>query len=72
MSVAPEDSGASEDDDSDHAAADQGDAESDMASSRGGETDEEQSHGTATQFELREILFYDDKVSIFKARHGRL
>ena len=72
MSVVPEDSGASEDDDSDHAAADQGDAESDMASSRGGETDEEQSPGTATQFELREILFYDDKVSIFKARHGRL
>ncbi len=24
------------------------------------------------QLKLREILFYDDKVSIFKARHGRL
>lgn len=24
------------------------------------------------RFRLREILFYDDKVSIFKARHGRL
>jgi hypothetical protein len=23
-------------------------------------------------FKLREILFYDDKVAIFKARHGRL
>ena len=72
MSVAPEDSGASEDDDSDHAAADHGDTESDMASSRDGETDDEHSPVTATQFELREILFYDDKVSIFKARHGRL
>jgi hypothetical protein len=27
---------------------------------------------TAKVFKLREILFYDDKVSIFKARHGRL
>ncbi len=26
----------------------------------------------AVQLKLREILFYDDKVSIFKARHGRL
>lgn len=25
-----------------------------------------------TRLRLREILFYDDKVSIFKARHGRL
>lgn len=24
------------------------------------------------QLKLREILFYDDKVSVFKARHGRL
>ena len=24
------------------------------------------------KFKLREILFYDDKISIFKARHGRL
>lgn len=24
------------------------------------------------RFKLREILFYDDKISIFKARHGRL
>lgn len=26
----------------------------------------------APRFRLREILFYDDKISIFKARHGRL
>lgn len=25
-----------------------------------------------TRLRLREILFYDDKVAIFKARHGRL
>lgn len=24
------------------------------------------------EFKLREILFYDDKISIFKARHGKL
>jgi hypothetical protein len=28
--------------------------------------------GKAKVFKLREILFYDDKVSIFRARHGRL
>lgn len=27
---------------------------------------------TNTVLKLREILFYDDKISIFKARHGRL
>lgn len=33
------------------------------------------SHGTRkipSTFRLREILFYDDKISIFKARHGKL
>ncbi|KAI1083180.1 hypothetical protein F5B20DRAFT_449741 [Whalleya microplaca] len=28
--------------------------------------------GSAMRFRLREILFYDDKVAIFKARHGKL
>ncbi|KAI5862127.1 hypothetical protein GGS23DRAFT_107070 [Durotheca rogersii] len=28
--------------------------------------------GSAARLRLREILFYDDKVAIFKARHGRL
>ena len=28
--------------------------------------------GRKTKYKLREILFYDDKISIFKARHGRL
>lgn len=30
------------------------------------------SHGPKPTWRLREILFYDDKISIFKARHGRL
>lgn len=28
--------------------------------------------GRAARLRLREILFYDDKVAVFKARHGRL
>lgn len=28
--------------------------------------------GKVVKLRLREILFYDDKVSIFKARHGKL
>ena len=30
------------------------------------------SGGRKIKYKLREILFYDDKISIFKARHGRL
>ena len=51
------------------------DTDSDLASSRGGDTDDEYedlASKATKQFKLREILFYDDKVSIFKARHGRL
>jgi hypothetical protein len=29
-------------------------------------------NGRAAKLRLREILFYDDKVAVFKARHGRL
>ncbi len=29
-------------------------------------------HAAGPRLRLREILFYDDKVAIFKARHGRL
>jgi hypothetical protein len=75
------DSGASDDEDGGHphAASAQPDnhgdeTDSEVASSRGADTDTEDDHmaqGTR-QFKLREILFYDDKVSIFKARHGRL
>jgi hypothetical protein len=51
------------------------DSDMEMTSSRGGETEDEMgdhSGKTAKQFRLREILFYDDKVAIFKARHGKL
>ena len=33
---------------------------------------EKQKEKSKPALRLREILFYDDKVSIFKARHGRL
>ena len=29
-------------------------------------------NGRAAKLRLREILFYDDKVAVFKARHGKL
>ena len=51
------------------------DSDMDMISSRGGETEDEMGEHSsrgARQFKLREILFYDDKVAIFKARHGKL
>jgi hypothetical protein len=51
------------------------DSDMEMTSSRGGETEDEMgdhSGKNAKQFRLREILFYDDKVAIFKARHGKL
>ena len=75
------DSGASDDEDdghphatSTHADGHVDDTDSEVASSHGRDTDTDEEHmvqGTR-QFKLREILFYDDKVSIFKARHGRL
>lgn len=50
------------------------DSESDGADGSAGESDEEslESEKQRPILKLREILFYDDKVSIFKARHGRL
>ncbi|RMD43341.1 hypothetical protein DV735_g1711, partial [Chaetothyriales sp. CBS 134920] len=61
---------------SDEGAEDQeGDDDSDfeVESDDGVPTDDEGASGPAKpSFRLREILFYDDKVSIFKARHGRL
>lgn len=46
-------------------------------SSRADESDDEgmdddQQSLREPEFQLREILFYDDKISIFKARHGKL
>lgn len=50
------------------------DSESDLAdgSSEDSDEDESASEKQRPTLKLREILFYDDKVSIFKARHGRL
>ena len=53
--------------------------ETDSESFSNSHTDSDEENGlvppedkNAVQLKLREILFYDDKVSIFKARHGRL
>lgn len=50
------------------------DSESDAETGSTGESDADGSEWESrrTIFKLREILFYDDKVSIFKARHGQL
>lgn len=59
-----------EDDDHDH------DTESEGSESESPDTDSEDEQssdrGAVAKLRLREILFYDDKVAIFKARHGRL
>lgn len=45
----------------------------DIELSQGEETEDESSAAANKMaFKLREILFYDDKVSIFRARHGKL
>lgn len=54
----------SEDVDSEAGADSAGDSDDDLA--RNGKV------RRPPRFRLREILFYDDKISIFKARHGRL
>jgi len=36
------------------------------------ESSDESDRKIGKHFKLREILFYDDKISIFKARHGRI
>ena len=53
------------------------DNESDMSSESREESEEEVQSQLSDEsphltVRLREILFYDDKVAIFKARHGRL
>ena len=69
-----------DDDDEDDAAAapssiDHGNNDSDAAEDSDTSSDNgsgPESGGKQTKLKLREILFYDDKVSIFKARHGQL
>lgn len=54
---------------------DAGDDLTDASDDAGSETDSLQEGdlvGSAARLRLREILFYDDKVAIFRARHGRL
>ncbi|KAH8657592.1 hypothetical protein BGZ60DRAFT_383448 [Tricladium varicosporioides] len=58
--IAPVDPDETESELSDH-------EDSDGESSNGSEDD-----SSAIRLRLREILFYDDKVAIFKARHGKL
>lgn len=56
--------------------ADSEDADSEAGADSAGDTDDDLSGNgkgrKPPRFRLREILFYDDKISIFKARHGRL
>lgn len=58
----------------DPALEDPDDSGSDLADGSNGDSDEDLSASEKQRptLKLREILFYDDKVSIFKARHGRL
>lgn len=58
-------------------AADAQETDSDASSEEDDSDNEEEENGAIgdkqrPRLKLREILFYDDKVSIFKARHGRL
>lgn len=57
-----------DDDDDDFDNDDITDSESDSSDTprKGGK------NGRAAKLRLREILFYDDKVAVFKARHGKL
>ena len=49
------------------------DSDLEMGSSAGEETEDEGLNGREKpSFRLREILFYDDKVSTYRARHGKL
>lgn len=73
-----DDDGEAGDEDAD--AEDSGNVEDEEAGTESDDDDEasdEESEGEtevrgALRLRLREILFYDDKVAIFKARHGRL
>ena len=71
-----------DDDDDDETAAgapaptDADETESDVGEESNGESDDDtcafDDGKKRPKLRLREILFYDDKVSVFKARHGRL
>ncbi|OOF98908.1 hypothetical protein ASPCADRAFT_42642 [Aspergillus carbonarius ITEM 5010] len=65
-----------EDESEDDGAVSAMDSHSDLSSDDRGSSDGEDSdmdcHKSRVSFRLREILFYDDKIAIFKARHGVL
>ncbi|KAI8965909.1 hypothetical protein F5Y11DRAFT_310761 [Daldinia sp. FL1419] len=64
-----------ENEDNANAGAGDGDDMTDVSDDAESETDslqDDDTAGSAARLRLREILFYDDKVAIFKARHGRL
>ncbi|KAL5358727.1 hypothetical protein BJX96DRAFT_147160 [Aspergillus floccosus] len=64
-----------DDENDDDAAASVVDSTSELSSDRGSLSDDESdadSRRSRVMFRLREILFYDDKIAIFKARHGIL
>lgn len=79
-----EDAGEEDDDDADaDGGAGESDADDPLASMHGGisglmkddnysDMSESEAEGDKMRLKLREILFYDDKVAVFKARHGRL
>ncbi len=62
-----------EEDEEDEEAEVEEETESDEDEEDGDESDSEGDESQhAARLRLREILFYDDKVAVFKARHGRL
>lgn len=66
---------ADDEDDIDDADDDEAGDETESDSSSGGGDDSESDVVEASnhaRLRLREILFYDDKVAVFRARHGRL
>ncbi|KAI1208752.1 uncharacterized protein F4807DRAFT_132652 [Annulohypoxylon truncatum] len=70
-----DDDDVNDDENSNGSQADAGDDLTDVSDDAESEADSVQEGdlgGSAARFRLREILFYDDKVAIFKARHARL
>ncbi|OLN94246.1 hypothetical protein CCHL11_02978 [Colletotrichum chlorophyti] len=70
-----EDDDDDDDDDTPASAVEVDDSQSDVSAAQDSDDDSlrDVDHGPSRpRLRLREILFYDDKVAIFKARHGRL
>ena len=73
--LSDDESDATEDDDSDEVDPDPEATESEASDDDPDDDDDDDSvqcDKKAPKLRLREILYYDDKVSIFKARHGRI